>query len=221
VIQLGGMRPPQPHAILAVLCAFFVALAAAAALVGVLPADFAIRDALLSWATPATIGWMRIVNYGGDWRILFPATLLLLVAFRRARERWWLWIALMITAPAAEGLLKIAIARARPEGPAFGFPSGHATAAAAFFGAVLYLSESLPTVSRRLVRALAVVCTILVGLARIVLRAHWPSDVLGGITLGLGLATVAAVLSSLDGATSRSAAALPGRDERQGGLGGP
>ena len=190
------MRRPHPRAVLAVLCAFFVALAAAAALIGVLPADAALRDALLSWATPATIGFMRVVNYGGDWRILLPATLLLLAVFRRAREDWWLWIALMITAPAAEGLLKITIARARPEGPAFGFPSGHSTAAAAFCGAVLYLAESLPPASRRLVQALAVICMISVGLARIILRAHWPSDVLGGITLGLGLATLAALLSS-------------------------
>ena len=190
------MRRHYPHAVLVVLGAFFVALAAAAALVGVLPADVAVREALLSWASPTTIWLMRVVNRGGDWRILFPATLLLLVVFRRARERWWLWIALMITAPAAEGLLKVAIARARPEGPAFGFPSGHATAAAAFFGAVLYLAESLPPASRRLVRALAVICIVSVGLARVVLRAHWPSDVLGGITLGLGLATIAAVINS-------------------------
>jgi len=155
---------------------------------------------------------MRIVNRAGDWRVLLPATLLLLALFRRARERWWLWIVLMIAAPAAEGLLKIAIGRARPESAASGFPSGHATAAAAFFGALLYLAGSLPPASRRAVRVLAVACIVLVGLARIILRAHWPSDVLGGITLGLGLATVAALLSSLDGETDRRIAhAVPPR----------
>jgi undecaprenyl-diphosphatase len=163
--------------------------------IGVLPADAAVREALLAWTSPAVIGLMRIVNRGGDWRVLLPATLILLLVFRRARERWWVWIALMIAAPALEGTLKAAIGRPRPEGPAFGFPSGHATAAAAFFGAVLYLAGSLPARWRRLVRALAVVCIVLVGLARIVLRAHWPSDVLGGITLGLGLATIAAIVS--------------------------
>ncbi|HMH53333.1 MAG TPA: phosphatase PAP2 family protein [Candidatus Acidoferrum sp.] len=193
----------HPRAALTVLGAFFVALGAAVAMVGVLPADAAVREALLGWATPAMIDLMRIVNRGGDWRLLLPGTLLLLAVFRRARERWWLWIALMIAAPAAEGLLKIAIGRARPESLAFGFPSGHATAAAAFFGAVLYLAGSLPPLSRRVVRVLAVACIVLVGLARIVLRAHWPSDVLGGITLGLGLATVAALLNSLDGETDR------------------
>ena len=190
------MRSLHPRAALTVLGAFFVALGGAVAMMGVLPADAAVRETLLGWATPAVVDVMRVVNHGGDWRVLFPATLLLLALFRRARERWWLWIGLMIAAPATEGLLKIAIGRARPESAAFGFPSGHATAAAAFFGAVLYLAGSLPPASRRAVRALAVACIVLVGLARIILRAHWPSDVLGGIALGLGLATIAALLSS-------------------------
>ena len=206
------MRSLHPRATLTVLGAFFVALGGAVAMMGVLPADAAVRETLLGWATPVIVDVMRVVNHGGDWRVLFPATLLLLALFRRAREHWWLWIGLMIAAPATEGLLKIAIGRARPESAAFGFPSGHATAAAAFFGAVLYLAGSLPPASRRAVRALAIACIVLVGLARIILRAHWPSDVLGGIALGLGLATIAALLSSLEGETDRRIAhAVPPR----------
>lgn len=189
----------HPRTVLVVLGAFFVALAGAVALIGVLPADAAVRETLLAWATPAVVAVMRVVNYGGDWRILLPGTLLLLLAFRPPRRRWWIWLTLMLAAPLIEGLLKIVIGRTRPEGSAFGFPSGHATAAAAFCGAVLYLSGSLPSSSRRLVRALALAGVILVGLARVILRAHWPSDVLGGITLGLALASVAALVASLDG----------------------
>ena len=51
MIQSNGRRRHVPHAVLVVLGAFFVALAAAAALVGVLPADAAVREALLSWAS--------------------------------------------------------------------------------------------------------------------------------------------------------------------------
>jgi len=200
-----------PRAVLIVLAAFFVALAGAALLVGVLPADAAVREGLLGWASPTVVGFMRIVNRAGEWRLLLPATLLLFLVFKRARERWWIWIGLMITAPMVEGLLKITVGRPRPEGPAFGFPSGHATAAAAFFGAILYLAGSLPPGRRRLVRAMAVACIILVGLARVILRAHWPSDVLGGITLGLGLATIAAILSTLDEAQDHRLSQNPAR----------
>ena len=199
------MPRARPHAVLTILGASFVALAAAAALFGVLPADAVVRDTLLAWATPAVVGAMRLVNYGGDWRVLLPGTLVMVLVFRRARERWWIWLALMVTAPMAEGLLKLAIGRARPENASSGFPSGHATAAAAFCGAVLYLSAALPRRTRWLVRALALAGVVLVGLARVILRAHWPSDVLGGITLGLALASLAALIASTDGDTVENA----------------
>ena len=80
----------------------------------------------------------------GDWRGLVPGTLLLFVVFPRARERWWLWVALMLAAPLCEWTLKQVFMRPRPENLSFSFPSGHSTAAAAFFGAVIYLCGSLP-----------------------------------------------------------------------------
>jgi undecaprenyl-diphosphatase len=192
------MRLLHPRSLTVVLAVFFAALAGAVILIGVLPADVAVRETLLGWASPPVVALMRLVNYGGDWRVLLPGTLLMLLLFRRARERWWLWSGLMLAAPMSEGLLKLTIGRARPEDVSSGFPSGHATAAAAFFGAVLYLAGTLPPPARRLVRALAVSAIVLVGLARVILRAHWPSDVLGGITLGLALASTAAFLNSLD-----------------------
>jgi membrane-associated phospholipid phosphatase len=186
----------RPRGFAVVLGTFFAALAGAVVLGGVLPVDAAVRAGLLAWASPAVLDVMRIVNYGGDWRVLLPATVMLVLVFERARPSWWIWIALMIVAPITEGLLKLAIGRPRPESAAFGFPSGHATAAAAFAGAVLYLSGALAPAPRRLVRAGAIAGVILVGFARVMLRAHWPSDVLGGFALGLGLAAAAAMLSS-------------------------
>jgi len=142
---------------------------------------------------------MRVINYLGNWRVLLPATLLLLVAFPRARERWWVWVGLMLAAPAAEGLLKILIGRARPEESSMGFPSGHATAAAAFFGAVMYLAASLPPPTRAAVRAASALLIVLVALARVILRAHWPVDTLAGVALGLVVASIAALLAGLGG----------------------
>jgi undecaprenyl-diphosphatase len=48
----------------------------------------------------------------------------------------------------------------------------------------------------RATRVLAIVMILLVGLARVLLRAHWPSDVLGGIALGLALASIASLIAS-------------------------
>ena len=76
-----------------------------------------------------------------------------------------------------------------------GFPSGHATAAAAYFGAVFYLARPLPPRARVLVRTGAVLTILLVALARVILRAHWPADSIAGIGLGLALASAAVLLN--------------------------
>ena len=171
-------------------------MAAALVLMGDLPVDTFIRESLLNVAGPTVVSIFRIFNAAGDWRGLVPGTLLLWVVFPRARVRWWLWVALMLAAPIMEWSLKQAFERPRPENLSFSFPSGHSTAAAAFFGAVIYLSGSLSPRMRTAVRVLAGVMILLVGLARVILRAHWPSDVVAGFALGLALASVAALIDA-------------------------
>jgi undecaprenyl-diphosphatase len=182
--------------VLAVTTVTFVALALAVVLTDRIAADATLREAVLGLASPALVAVMRVVNRAGDWKVLLPATMLLVLGFDRARRTWWVWVALMIAAPALEGALKEVVARPRPEGSAFGFPSGHATAVAAYAGAVLYLASDLPRRAGTAVRALAVMVMLAVGVARIVLRAHWPSDVLAGFALGLALASIAAMAAT-------------------------
>jgi undecaprenyl-diphosphatase len=110
--------------------------------------------------------------------------------------QWWIWLVLMISAPVAESVVKWLVARHRPGELSMGFPSGHATAAAAFFGAVMFLAGSLPPPARRWVRVAAAAGIVVVAMARVILRAHWPSDALGGIALGLALAAAAALIAS-------------------------
>ncbi len=187
------MTPSRAALIVSAAC--FALLTLAVALLDTAPVDAPIRNALLALASPPILAAMHAINYAGSWKVLLPATLLLLLAFRRARERWWLWIGLMIVAPATEGVLKIVVGRARPESVSMGFPSGHATAAAAFFGAVVYLADDLPPRVQRLVRVVSVIVIVLVAVARVMLRAHWPSDALAGIALGITLASAAALLA--------------------------
>jgi undecaprenyl-diphosphatase len=89
--------------------------------------------------------------------------------------------------------MKLGFERARPDLVPHGtavytasFPSGHATGAAATYltlGALLARFQ----LHRRLkvyLLAIAVLLTVLIGLSRIYLGVHWPSDVLAGWTLG-------------------------------------
>jgi membrane-associated phospholipid phosphatase len=201
---------------LALAAGLFLSVAVAAAVIGILPGDVAAREAILAAAPPPVIALLRVANLAGNWRVLFPASLLLLALFPQARPRWWIWLGLMVVAPMTEGTFKFLVGRARPEGTSFGFPSGHSTAAAAFFGAVIYLSAAWPARRRAWARAVAVVGIVLVGLARVALRAHWPSDVVAGVALGLALASLAMLVSAIppepgDDTTTPSPAQLDAR----------
>ena len=77
------------------------------------------------------------------------------------------------------------------------FPSGHS-----MMSAVIYLTLGLliaQSVQRRGIRfyvfALAVLLTLMVGLSRIYLGAHYPTDVLAGWTLGLVWAIICRMIS--------------------------
>jgi undecaprenyl-diphosphatase len=172
----------------------FLGLGLAAFATGVLPGDLALREELLQPDGGLAHRLARIGNEAGTWRVLLPATLLLFLSFRAARRRWWLWSALMVLSSLIEHGVKLMVGRPRPSGFSFGFPSGHTTAAATFAVILIYVASREPSspASRLLIQVLAVLAMALVGWARIVLHAHWPTDVLGGFLLGAGCAAAGA-----------------------------
>lgn len=170
------------------------ALSALASTVGVFPLEAELREALLRHVSPGVEAFARWVNYGGGWQFLLPATLVLLAVSPAGRRHWWLWASVLPLGALGEGALKTLVGRTRPEGAAMGFPSGHVTAAAAFAVMMIYLAmrARLGRPGRQVVLLAAVALIGLVSFARIALGAHWPSDVLGGLALGVGVAAAAA-----------------------------
>lgn len=110
-------------------------------------------------------------------------------------KRWRAGLILLIfasVAGATSSILKQIYARARPDivphldsFSNLSFPSGHATNAMA----ILVLAALLvPKSHRALWVCLAVGVSLLVGLSRLALGVHWPSDVVGGLLWGAGFA---------------------------------
>ena len=117
------------------------------------------------------------------------------------RRRFGLALILVVTVLAERELvewLKELTARARPMSGAIhplsmAYPSGHAANSMTAFLTVALLA--VPAAYRRPVAIAALILSFLVGLSRVYLGAHWPSDVIGGWALGLiasGLAVAAA-----------------------------
>jgi membrane-associated phospholipid phosphatase len=189
------MKRPNPAG-LALLAAGFLVLAMAARFVGVLPGDVWIRYELLTHASPAVTSLFGWLTYAGDWRVVWPAMPVLL-AFPRIRRHWGLWVVFILAAPMlGDHILKALVARPRPESPDFGFPSGHASGAAAFMSGIAYGAATFRPLARRVVTIAASSMIVLVALARILLHAHWPSDVLGGALLGLAFTACAALITA-------------------------
>jgi undecaprenyl-diphosphatase len=177
-----------------VAAAAVVAISALLAATGVLPGETALRAAVRGTASPELRWLARRIRPLGTWWGIVPGLLLLLATSRHARRRWWLWSLALVVAPLAGEALQELVGRLRPRGPALGFPSGHATAIAAFGAATIYLvgRSGLGRTLRVIIGTAAVMLTLAVGLSRIVLDAHWSLDVVAGLALGAAGAAVAA-----------------------------
>jgi undecaprenyl-diphosphatase len=95
------------------------------------------------------------------------------------------------------GLLKLIYHRARPtvfewqtQAVSSSFPSGHAMSATVVYGTVAYLLMRLQkhTWAKALTLSGSVILILLICLTRLYLGVHYPSDVLGGMIVGLAWA---------------------------------
>ena len=172
--------------------ALFVALGVVVLAVGLLPGDTSLYDEVMARRTPAIVAFFSWVNIFGSWTGLVPAAIVLFAISPEARKRWWLVAIVLLTAPLIEQATKYLVGRPRPRGKAMGFPSGHMTGAASFAVLAIYfaIKERWNRPTRLALTVVVVAMVVLVGLARVVLHAHWPSDVLGGLLLGSSCAEI-------------------------------
>jgi undecaprenyl-diphosphatase len=109
----------------------------------------------------------------------------------RGKRRLALATLTVMTGNILTPFLKDIIHRSRPDvsvaaistlAEGFSFPSGHAFAATIFYGFLAYLAFRF---RKRWPGILCVALVFLIGVSRIYLGVHWPSDVLAGWLLGL------------------------------------
>ena len=200
----GSVRASLGAAGLALL--LFVLLAVAVAEGHTAAFDLVVRDGVHGWASPAATRAMLVASRIGSALIV---ELLLAVAVLAALIQRWRADALVLLLSVSGALvfdltLKDLFHRPRPEpffvaAPhSFAFPSGHAVFSVCFYGVLAVLLAA--RVRSPALKALAWGCggllVFTIGLSRIYLGVHYPSDVLGGYL-------VAAVWVSLVAAADR------------------
>lgn len=147
----------------------------------------ALLQALLLWQAASQARWMNLA----------AALVCLWVWRRRGLATRALWAFVTIIVSWNLGLaVKHLVQRARPvvdealtHAPGYSFPSGHATNAAATGLTVLLLVWPLLRRRGRIAAAGVVTTIVLVtGVDRVLIGAHYPSDVLAGYALGVAMA---------------------------------
>ncbi len=159
--------------------------------------DSSIYHFLQALRTPWSDHIMVTISQLGD--SLIHAAIIATVLIWLLWQRYWLaaghWLAMAAFALFSSSFLKQALALPRPnamyEGvQAFSFPSTHTVFAVSTFGFIaILIARELPTRWRWLCYAVATFVIVSIAFSRLYLGAHWLSDVIGGLVLGLAWVT--------------------------------
>jgi membrane-associated phospholipid phosphatase len=159
-------------------------------------ADLWFRNLIHAHAGPGLTGVMIAASRWGGPRVLAILGVVASVVFlaRAWRRAALLLLIIMAGAGLLDVVLKQLYGRARPH-PLFdfypsphsySFPSGHALFATCFFGGVAVLAShrARHPWARVVIWVAAFLAASLIGVSRIYLGVHYPSDVLGGVAAG-------------------------------------
>lgn len=155
--------------------------------------DIAIRDTVHGWSSPALTRFFETLSSIGSVTTNFTMTVVLALALLALRQRTPAihLIAVMLGGAIANNLIKILIAKARPEAffgvspETYSFPSGHALFSGCFYGffALFLATHVREPWQRKALFCLTILLVAGIGLSRIYLGVHYPTDVIAGFAL--------------------------------------
>lgn len=158
--------------------------------------DTLITDFITSFRTPELNKFFQFITDMGDlYAYIIATTLAAIFFFFKLKNKWFLFqlLGVLILSALANIALKRAFDRARPTiehlvvVKTLSYPSGHAMSAMAFYGFLTYLVFQIKMKSwlRAILASLFIFLILAIGISRIYLGVHFPSDVAGGFIAGL------------------------------------
>jgi len=204
MISLDAMS--QRRVVTLSLLAFFV-LVTAIKVSALEPFDEAVETWVQQQITPIHTTLMLLLTELGSTAVMVVLTASVAAVLVLRRSDYWL-ARLGLTVPGCvllNEVLKYLFHRSRPvlahplmKLKTYSFPSGHAVSATVLYGFLaILLCSSVPSKFRRVVISVgAIVLILAVGLSRIYLGVHYPTDVLGGMIEGAAWLNIAGMATN-------------------------
>ncbi|MNI21098.1 putative undecaprenyl-diphosphatase YbjG [compost metagenome] len=153
--------------------------------------DHMIISVIQGLESPILTSIMKFFTFtGGGTPVVIVSLVVGLLLFKilHHRRELILFIWVVIGSSLLNDALKLIFHRARPElhrmidVNGFSFPSGHSMAAFSLYGVMAFLlwRHTLTSIGRGVLIAFSVAMILMIGISRIYLGVHYPSDVLGG-----------------------------------------
>lgn len=168
--------------------------------------DTAIREYVYSLRDDRLTFFLTWITYLGNWQtIALICCLFLLIPGVRISFGIPL-SACALAAAVIQRALKVSFQRARPDlalhlitQGGFSFPSGHSFSVLIFYGMMILLCRRnlKNKAAANLITILLVCFILLIGFSRVYLGVHYPTDVLGGWSIGLCVLMVMGHITSL------------------------
>lgn len=182
--------------------------------------DDAVSSYVVSFRSGTLTPYFRFMTEVGD-RYAYVIISIALGAYFFIRHKNWKFIvqtvSVLLLSTLTNILLKSVINRARPshehlvEVTTLSFPSGHSMSAMAFYGFLVYLAivSKIPILLKTFIVTLLVVTILSVGISRIYLGVHYPSDVAAGFIGGLIWVTFCIVVFNIFSLLTKRKSARP------------
>lgn len=133
--------------------------------------------------------FMKIITLFGSAYVIVPCCIILLFALKNKKNKILMTSNLVIITLLNQ-LLKRVFRRLRPINGiisefGYSFPSGHSMVSMAFYGFLIYLLYKSNFKYKNIFIGLLIVLILLIGISRIYLGVHYPTDVFGGFLLSI------------------------------------
>ena len=173
--------------------------------------DDAVRYRVYSMRSDKLTVFWRFITHSGDRYVVILLGIILLL-IKSLREKYGVKFAIAaLSSTALYQIMKYIFQRPRPdlalrliEQGGYSFPSGHSMNCLVSYGILIYLLLKYCE-NRRLAKILSVglgLLTILIGFSRVYVGVHYPTDIIGGWSLGI--AVLVAMIYAFEKFDSRS-----------------